>query len=307
MRSLARALAAVTATLALFVAPVTAASAAPGGLEFSRDGITWQTSTPATVFASALVLAPGVSQTATWYLRNGHTGGAQFTAVISDVTWSSVTASEIFHLSARDGIGGGFTDTAIGEVPQCAAATSPRMLQPGEIAAVTVTVGIPATVDGTTGFNEAMNFALGVALTEPTATVGAGGCPVNPITIPGVPSRGGSAGAGTATPGEDGFEPRAAGSSSNGVDGVDTPGIQVVTTEPAIVGWVYCGVLAFASGGAPASAPPACTETASSAGIVMLLGIIFVMLATIWFLILWRRRHRDDDEQQASAPTGGTS
>ena len=293
---------ALAGAVALAVVPAAPASAAPGGLEFSRDGVSWQSATPASVFDTTPVLVPGVSQTATWFVRNGHTQKARFSAVISDVTWSSAVAAELFELAASDGIGGGFAATPVGQIVDCAAATTDRILQPGEIARVNVSVGIPATVDGTTGFSESMSFALALALAEPSAPVGADGCPVDPIIIPSLPGRPAGSGAGTAG----GFREPGVGSLP---DQVTDPGRQEpppggtpAQATPLSPEWIMCTVKAFASAlGSPAAS---CTDFSSNEGVAFLLGLIFIMLATVWFLLLWRRRQRDDEDE---APHGGAA
>lgn len=291
-----RAALAAAATAVLVAVPLQPAVAAADGLEFSRDAISWQTTAPASVFEGDVVLAPGGAQTATWYIRNGHGERARISAVITDVTWSSALAAEMFELAAKDGTGGGFAAQPIGTIGACTAAIEDRILQPGEIVGVTVTVGIPASISGTTGFDESMGFALALSLADVTAPVGADGCPVDPLVIPGnqtstSPARGGAPGT---------FTGAGPGSGADIViedPGVDEDGFAVIADDtPAPVEWVQCGLRAMAA--AAGAAAPTCRDFGLADGAAFMLGMIFLIAAIIWFIILWRKKHRDEEEEE---------
>lgn len=273
-------------TAAVPAAPV---AAAPGGLEFSRDGITWSTTAPAAVFEVAPVLSPGAGHTSTWRIRNGHEGAARIAVAVTGIVWSSSVAADVFLLSAADGRGGGFSELPIGEITDCSGLIPQRVLASGDSIQLAITVSMPAAVSGIHGFDESMGFALAIALVDPIVPE-VDGCPAHPEYVPMVP--------GSPRPAWTNGDRTAAAAEAPVAEPQPTPEpprAQDGTREGPLEEWISCDLRAFASAvGAPIAACP--VAFASDGAATTLLGLL-VILAIVWFLLLWRRRQRDEDDE----------
>ncbi len=286
---------ALTATL---LGPAASVSAAPGGLEYSRDGVSWTSATPAGVFDTAPVLVPGGAATSTWRIRNAHGTPARFTAVVTSLHWSSAAAAGVFRIAAQDQNGAGLAATPVGSIGSCTAVVPQRVLRPGESVTVTVTVDIPSSVGGSTGMGESMGFALALSLADPGATVGAAGCPSGAAVIPMAPGAGGTG------PGE-----AAAGGTASGTPAEVDEG-DARDYEHNLEGWgalaedwVRCGTALAAAVITGTSSVP-CRDAFSNDGAAFFVVGMFVLVAILWFLLFWRRRRRDDEEDEAPADGG---
>ncbi len=277
------------------------AMAAPGGLEFSRDGVTWSSAAPAALYESVPMIVPGVGRTATLHVRNGHEGAARVSAFITALTWSSDVAAEAFVLSAVDGRGGIFPDTAIGAIRDCTSLIPQRVLAPGQSVQLAVTVRMPPSVESASAMDQSMGFALALGLVDPVVPE-LDTCPDHPATVPAIPSAPGAAAPGTGA-GWAGA-PSSTGAAIEEVPEVIPDEVEPTPAETAAE-WISCDLRAFASGvGMPVAL---CPDVFVSDGAASALMLLFILVAVVWFLLLWRRRHRDEEEDAHELSQGGVA
>lgn len=276
------------------------ATAAEGGLEFSRDGVTWSATPPAALFESVPVLVPGGGRTASLHIRNGHEGATRISAFVTDLTWSSAAAAEVFELSAVDGRGGAFPDTGIGAIPDCTSLIPQRVLGSGQSIQLAVTVRMPHELTDDRGANESMGFALALGLTDPVVPE-LETCPREAIAVPAIPSTSTGAASGSRT----GFGSAEPAADATAEPEPAAPDEVEPTPVEAAAEWVSCDLRAFASGmGMPVAL---CPDILVSDGAASALMLLFLLISIIWFLLLWRRRRRDEEEDAHELHGGGVA
>lgn len=179
-----RALTLCAALVSALMIGATPASAAPGGVEFSTDGVAWSASLPGPVFSPAPVLVPGGSDSATIRMRNN---SAFPTLVRIDVTHIVASGTEfggVLSLTATASGAAASPSVGLGAAVGCSLLLEGVPLAAGAVASVTFTIAM-ADAGGTLAQGQHASADLLVSLRESAAPpLPITTCPADASTIP---------------------------------------------------------------------------------------------------------------------------
>jgi hypothetical protein len=189
MRLLRAAIAAmIIASATILATGAPAAHAAHLPIEFSADGVHWQTAPLASVYPDAFLIAPGDSRSDTIYLRSTATQPAAVTIAVRDVTSDDAHFAEALSLSSSSNLGAGLQATSFDSIPDCTAVLPRRVVSPGEVVALTLTTTMSAAIDARNATGSDASFVLLVGMSDPAVSVGVTGCPSGGVNIPSTPA-----------------------------------------------------------------------------------------------------------------------
>jgi hypothetical protein len=166
---------AVAAGLVL-VAPLPA-SAADASVEYSTDGTTWSTTAPGGLFPAGTTIAPGITRTATLYVRALRPGDT-----IVGLFLGNAGASDPALLSAaRVTTDGGAAVPLDGD--RCVSILPQTVLAQGQVLTIPLHVGLDPDLTTGSGTGGGLGFDLLLELSEPGPLVLADGCPIAPEIV----------------------------------------------------------------------------------------------------------------------------
>jgi hypothetical protein len=189
MRVLRAAIAAVAIAAGMILgvgAP--AAQAADLPVEFSSDGVHWQTEPLASVYPTGFVIAPGVSHSSTVYLRSTDPDPAAMTIVVRDVTSTNPHFAAGLSLSSVSSLGSGLTATPFDSVPDCTAVAPRQVVSTGQVVSLTLITTLSSTLSARHATRSQAGFRLVVGMSDPAVGVGVAGCPSGGVIIPSTPA-----------------------------------------------------------------------------------------------------------------------
>lgn len=183
-------LASVLASTAVLLGAASPAQAVEDVVEISTDGgASWTTEPSEALFADGIVLVPGDSTSATVLVRNGRTDAGRLSVDVVDVQTGSDDATYGFGIAAHDETGLSFARRAFDQVTTATRLLPSRVLDPGEVAEVTVVVDLSASLTARLAQGETVSFGLRITLTDDAVTTRPGeGCAGVCIEVPSGPS-----------------------------------------------------------------------------------------------------------------------
>lgn len=207
MKSLSKVVAAVALAAALSALPLTAAHAAPGGVEVSPDGVIYTSTMTGALFTSISKWVPGDRDEASFYLRNSSSEPGHLRITLRDVVSSSTDLASALTVSAKTFVQSGAVVTVL-EADPCWVLLEGQVVAPGEAVRVTMSMAL-GDLHGQAGQGATANAAINVALTGtsvqlPPTVCGQSGATLPVVTQPTVPRSPASStgtGAGIAIPG----------------------------------------------------------------------------------------------------------
>ncbi|MHA6667621.1 hypothetical protein ACX3O0_01995 [Homoserinimonas sp. A447] len=207
------------------LATASPAAAAPGGVEVSPDGVSYNSTYSGALFTSLANLVPGDNDESLFYLRNSSTEPGFLRITLRDVVTSNSDFANALNLgvSTPGHVG---TPVTILEANPCWVLLEGQVVAPGEVVRVTTSLSL-GDLRGQAGQGATANAALSVALTGtvqqlPPTECGRSGTvlPVVPQQ-PARPSMSGVGGSGAAAEGD--APPTAAGSPDTDLPVLNVP------------------------------------------------------------------------------------
>lgn len=182
---------AVAAAMVFVQAP--SATAAPGGVELSLDGVSYTSSAPGALFTTISELVPGDSDQATFYLRNSASEPGYLRITLRDVVSSNTDFAGALTLGASTA-GHPGTPVSLLEANPCWVLLEGQIVAPGEVVTVTTSLAL-GQLNGRAGQGATATAALGVALSGTAAQLPRTDCGQSGTVLPVVPQPTAPAGA----------------------------------------------------------------------------------------------------------------
>lgn len=171
-------LAAVVAALALTVGGgVASASAAPGDILVSTDGITFTPTLASPLFNGIGLIVPGDTITASVWIKNNTATTNLLRVTAANIVVSSVGYASALTLEGSSVPGSGTTTATISQLQSgCPAIIPMRQVAAGGVVKVTVALTFDSTISGTLLQNESADLDLRAAMWQDPTLVPANAC-----------------------------------------------------------------------------------------------------------------------------------
>lgn len=156
------------------LAPATPAHAA-GSIGISKDGVTYGTSFPGTLFDQTWVLVPLDTESESFYIRNDTAEPAFLRITLRDVTYSDPAYGAALTVSATTPAESGSPRSLTSATP-CAILVEGQTVAPGEVVPITAVLAL-GDLNGAVGQNATADFSVRVELHDTsTGALPAGAC-----------------------------------------------------------------------------------------------------------------------------------
>ncbi|AWB89585.1 hypothetical protein [Homoserinimonas hongtaonis] len=166
MISVKKAIAALVLGAAVAAGPAVSATAAPGGLEVSRDGVSYSSALTGSLLTDIASMVPGDSQQGTFYVRNSSSTPGFLRIVLTDVTYSDLDLANALTVVATAGGANGAV-TPISLADPCWAISEGQVVPSGGVTRVDLGAAL-ANLDGSRGQGATASLSLGVSLSDMT-------------------------------------------------------------------------------------------------------------------------------------------
>jgi hypothetical protein len=166
----------------------TAAHATHLPIEYSSDGVHWQTAPLASVYPDGFVIAPGDSQSSTVYLRSTDPDPVALTLAVRDVTTNNAHFAGGLSLSSTSNVSAGMSARTFDDIPDCTHVSPREVVTTGQVVALTLTTTLSDALSARDATGSLASFVLVVGMSDPAVGVGVAGCPSNGGIIPATPA-----------------------------------------------------------------------------------------------------------------------
>lgn len=144
-------------------APTTPAVAA-GGIEFSRDGVSYSPTLPGGLFNQITISVPGDSQSTGFWVRNVGPVSAYLRVAAAQVSVSDPVLAGALTVTAAT-IGHPGAPATLAEAQPCRVLTEGELLAPGDAVRVSASLSL-GDLDGLSGQGGTVSFAFNIGLTD---------------------------------------------------------------------------------------------------------------------------------------------
>lgn len=171
---------------ALALGPTLTATAAPGGLEVSRDGVSYSSSLSGSFLADIATMVPGDAQQGSIYVRNSSSKPGFLRIVLSNVSYSDLDlANAISVLATVGGVSGQRIPISLAD--PCWVLSEGQVVPSNGVSRIDLGAAL-GNLDGLRGQGGTANASLGISLSDLTpGSLSPSNCGVPDVAIPVTP------------------------------------------------------------------------------------------------------------------------